>query len=227
MMQVEPTQTTTPYVNEIKKNESTSNTTFDITKPFDINTFSFEDYKSIGSKDLDNWIKSGNHTEDTYNSALMLNAIASYTEDDTLNKVLFDKAKSGFNSTGTLDDFNKNFRNPILMASMQNDNEKQIEIALAKAIKANPEAFEKYTNQSPVQNSTEKDSFNQKSNLIDLINGFSNFYEQTKDNTVWTTDIDSIFKYMDDILNEYEKRANENNATLDNYTKNNKPNALA
>ena len=217
-MQVQSTQNTTAnYDNSIQKSQETSSSKFDMTKPFDINTFSFEDYKNISSSDLHKWLEPESDT--LTGDAIHLFGLAHYTDDDTFNKILFNKAQSSLKQSGNLENFNKNFMSPLLTMTLKMPSEMPNRMIIQSEI------YEENENQT--NNFMERGYFFDKKEIINQIKEFPEYYEHTKDNSVWTTDINSIFKYMNDILNEYEKRTNENNATLDNYTKNSKPNVLA
>ena len=235
-MQVQSTQSTTAnYDNSIQKSQETSSTKFNMTKPFDINTFSFEDYKNVSPDELLELTK-GN--PELRASAGTLKMVSDYTEDDTLNKILFEKAKEAYNLNGSTNDIIKNVLAPLtfMNAPMEAlDNNMDLYIA------NNPDKFFN-SDSSNNSHSTEKSQFSQtispsqsfkengyyvSSNIfLKELNDFPKWYENTLDKHNWNIDVNSIMKSMRDILSKYEQQTSESNATLENYTKNNKPNAL-
>ena len=96
-MQVQSTQTVTPEYSttQTQKNDNSSTVKFDTSKTFDLNTFSFEDYKNISAQELSDWIMNGDRPGDGF-EAITFNNLASYTDDDDLNEIIFDKAKELF-----------------------------------------------------------------------------------------------------------------------------------
>ena len=216
MMQVEATQTTTPYVNETKKTESTSSSTFDMTKPFDINTFSFEDYKNIDSKTLYEWTKEDISLQ---SSAGYLKKMSQLTEDDVFNEIMFKKAQDSYlKHENPTTELQKVFFPLALM-------DFEMPTKMPNRVKPNNESSAEFSGGGTYFPNVEY--YVESKEFINAIKSFPEYYTNSLSYTEWKMNPINAMEYMDDILNEYEKRTNENNATLNNYTKNNKPNALA
>ena len=106
-MQIEST-TNTNYVSNVQKSsqtgepEKTSEERFDMSKPFDIDSFTFEGYKVINYDDLEEWIKNSNipNEKEVLAKTNMLSGMTIMTNDDTFNRVLFDKTNESYDETG-------------------------------------------------------------------------------------------------------------------------------
>ena len=133
-MLVQGTGNTQEYINSTKnKKEENSSVKFDISKPFDEDNFSFEDYKSIDGKVFGDWLKKSNLSNAEQSRVSNLWMMAHHTDDDILNQVLFDKLNSS-----NEDDFSS-FTFRVLIPLMEMEN-----IIDFEALSAIEEQMEKY-----------------------------------------------------------------------------------
>ena len=221
------TSTAVSYMSSPKQKETISNEKFDMNKIFDIKTFSFDYYKNITSEDLEKWIKNGEHPEDAGNASF-LNAMASHTEDDDFNEILFNKAKDEFDRTGKFMQLTSTVLVPLsdMMSGGKNPiaNPETIGIFLNSN---NPEFLKENTvhqesDSDQYRSIRTKTSFFKIDEIISTLEGVTEYYQKNKDSILWGDNIEGVFSNVSDILNMYEAKKNENNATLNNYTKNTK-----
>lgn len=230
-MKIEST-TNTNYVNTIQKisqtqePEKTLEKKFDMSKPFDVKSFTFEDYKTIDRKDLVDWIDNSNLPNKKEVEAIVglsLN-MAYYTDNDTLNEVMFNKLHEEYRNSGTVTNFLEKTLLPLtdMKAGIENSMLGDIENSLA-----NPQVDEAFKNNSSNW------SFSLNGGAVDITHFFSfnevlsnmkNFPEFHKKLTSQYPEMyknsDEIIQGFNEILTEYTKKKDEQNAILNAYTKN-------
>lgn len=228
---MEITQTTSniDYINPSKKSKvNDEKSSFDMSKPFDIKTFSFEDYKKISKEDLYNWTK---HDSDLSTDAHWLRMMANYTSDDTLSSVLFDKAKESYDTTGSTDDIFRKILLPIeLMNSPRQPQKEDFESGFNSYIDKN-----EFLNRSGrVASDASRDTFEKhgyyvdSKALLDDMKKVPSWYENVLTIPEITIHIDltPALEYLNDIVTRYEKAKADNNTALEQYTRNTKQVAI-
>lgn len=191
--------------------ESSSDIKFDMTKPINIESFTFEDYKNIDGKELYNWIKNSSleNEDDVHSKANALWSMAHHSDDNILNEVLFDKLDNSLGHGGTYSDFIGNVLVPLMdMAS-------PIDFETLEEIANDTTKMEKYMDNGVRVFDAEDVLSNMKS--------FPEYYSglTTKSKELFA-DVTHTYQAFDEIITEYTKRKEEENATLEAYTRNTK-----
>lgn len=220
-MQINSTTNTAAYTTTVKETsktqeiQTTEEKKFDMTQPFDIDSFTFEDYKAIEGKDLKAWIDNNSDlTKEQKNRAHELDQVATLTDDNTLNKLLFNKANESFEETGeslfgALFLF-VGFMEPLEIRHNNTDNE----------------SLKNDSKNQSISSNTEKICTAE--NILNNMGSFPEVYEeiqQTANNQISISD--NTFQLFDEILAEYTKLKDEQNAALDAYTRNTKQNPIS
>ena len=222
-MQVQATGNTQEYANTSKKEKvENSSVKFDMTKPFDKENFTFNDYKNIDGKVLHDWLKESNlpAEEESYISGLFM--LANHSDDDLLNEVLFDRVANGETS------YNETIKTVFMgLAEMEFvlDHEAIIRAGNNKdsnAIITIPN--ERTTMHKHMVNGELKFKAE---DILDNMKYFSQYYDGLSENQkrLYHTPSETS-QAFDAIVAEYTKRKEENSGTLDAYTRNTKPNPL-
>ncbi len=217
--------------------------------------YTYDEYKKLSAKDINEifpWSKMPNENE----KAHKLQLLATLSPDETLNEILFDKAKdSDFNNISTRNFFDRTLASAelekALVSSYEYDTSKE-----------GIESFKKsYINSIVEMSEDERKNFLKKEGF-DTIEEFKSYTESVKINlTSLEKNIDGIVdakiyfqfyensksyfkeygnqlseysqKYLpaeydlfDEIKNEYEKRISQNNTILNQLTKNSELNFL-
>ena len=221
-MQVNSTTNTRSYISPTLKSSQTQNTEetsekkFDTSKPFDIDSFTFEDYKnSHGNVDLTKWIKDSNlpNEKEVLNQVNGLVSTAFYSDDDTLNEVLYDKLDNSYDNGGTWKEFI--FTTLLPLADMDSS----FDPITLKEIKNVPTKMENYfVNGANVFKSED---------VLSNMNNFREYYNNLEGvHKKLAGDPTSTYQAFAEITAEYTKRKDEANATLDAYTRNTKQNLI-
>ncbi|RXJ76188.1 hypothetical protein CRV03_10515 [Arcobacter sp. F155] len=215
-MQVQSTQAVTlEYTTSKTQKSNSADIKFDMSKPFDINTFSFEDYKNIDAKDLYEWTKEDKSLQ---SSAGYLKKMSQLTEDDVFNEIMFSKAQESYLKHSNPATELQNVFFPLALMDFEMPTE------MPNRMKPNYESKADFSGGgTPFPNI---EYYVESKEFINEIKSFPEYYKNSLTYTDWEMDPFHAMNYMNDILNKYEKRTNENNATLDSLTKNNRPNAL-
>ncbi len=238
-MQINSTTNTAAYTTTVKETSKTQEIQtseekkFDMTQPFDIDSFTFEDYKAIDAKDLREWIVNSDLTKEEETKADMLAQMTTMTDDDTLNRVLFNKTNESYDKTGE-SLFSTVF---IPLADMRDADKRDYYLGMAYRNSMNPEGTERFKNDSnngaTASNGGEKSTSNFHFSAKDMISDMQNFQEfynnLDSDNSTkgLMGDVSDTFQIFDEILAEYTKLKDEQNAALDAYTRNTKQNPIA
>jgi len=220
-MQVQTTNTVdyitaTKDTTKTNKVETTSDVKFDMSKPFDIDSFTFEDYKFIDRKDLGDWIKNSNlpNKNEVSTKVGLLMTTVFYSDDDTLNEVLFDKLDQEYKQGGTGTEFLSTVLLPLgEMAS-------PFDLTTLKEIKNTPTKMERYF-ENGVYSFDAKDVLSNIKSFPDFYNNLDSEYKK------FMGDISGTNQAFNEIITEYTKRKDEQNATLDAYTRNTKQNPVS
>jgi len=222
-MQVHATENTQEYANTSKKEKvENSSVKFDMSKPFDINNFTFEDYKNIDGKVFGDWLKESNlpAEEESYISGLYM--LAHHSDNDVLNEVLFDRVASGETSydetiktvfMGLSEmEFTLDYE-AIVRAGDNNDSNAIITIPNERT------TMHKHMVNGELRFKGE--------DILNNMKYFSQYYDELSENQK------SMFykpsetsQAFDAIVTEYTKRKEEKSNTLDAYTRNTKQNPL-
>lgn len=234
-MQVDST-TNTAYIDTNKKTSQTqepkvsSEKKFDMSKPFDINSFTFKDYKAINGDDLKDWVENSNLPKETVNKITSLSSITSYSDDDTLNEVLFNKLNASYDKGEDFGDFMISVLMPI--ADMHAGIDKPINY---ENTLMNPEVAEAFKNDpknwSYSLSGGGKSSLDYSFKSEDLLNymeDFPEFYKKIEEiRPGFYKNPDATTHTFNEIIAEYTKRKNEQNSTLEAYTRNTKQNPIS
>ena len=213
-MEVTQTTSSIDFINPSKKSKVADNkSSFDMSKPFDINTFTFEDFKNISKEDLVKWTEKDENIKDIH----WLKMMTTFTEDETLNKTLFNKAKESHIKTGNIDEF---FRNVITPLTLMNTPMKPLEENSELFFRDNPDIFNNKSRLEKNQIPTKKEA--NSDDLLSDLRKFPSWYENAKTKEGFTIHIDmqASIDYMNDILKNYKQKISENNAALEQYTRN-------
>jgi len=230
-MQVQTTTNTVDYTTATKeatktnKVEITSDVKFDMSKPFDIDSFTFNDYKNISDKDLETWIKSSNlpNQKEVENKVAQLTFMTSLTEDDTFNEVMFDKLNESYNTRGEslFSSVIMPLAGPVIISEENS--------ALSNSTIS--EAFKKDSNNwtTTLSGGGERtsDYYFKAEDLLSKMKNFPELYEKTQqkgDSILIKTE--NTYQAFNEIIADYTKRKDEQNATLDAYTRNTKQNPV-
>ncbi|NQY94332.1 MAG: hypothetical protein HRT43_09225, partial [Campylobacteraceae bacterium] len=188
--------------------DAQNNTQYDIN---DILSMSFEDFKTnTGIMDKTK------HDSALYSSTMTLwNMANKVTDDDTLNEVLFDKAKEVLAHEGTTGATTFHLLGPLMIMDVDHE---QLEAFIAHISKyGTNEGFRYEQNSEP---SIPKTHFYTKDEFLNKLDSFKGFYEKSlSEGSVWNTDMSKVFRYMDSIKEEYEKRLSENETALNQILK--------
>lgn len=224
---MEITQTTSniDYINPSKKSKvNDEKSSFDMSKPFDIKTFSFEDYKKISKEDLYNWTKDDEDI-DLSTDAHWLRMMANYTDDDTLSRVLFDKAKESYDASGNTSDIFWKILTPLTLMNMPREPQKEdFELGFNSHIYKS-----EFLNRSGrVASDASRETFEKhgyyvdSKALLDDMKKVPSWYENVLTIPEITIHIDltPALEYLNDIVTRYEKAKADNNTALEQYTRN-------
>ncbi len=177
-------------------------------QPTDI---SFDDYKKLTYDALETIF---NGDSEKIGTASELLGTAKLTNDDVLNKIYFDK-KSESIKNNTPD---KYFQTLGMIAIMNFKIDENNDAFLPN----DPTSLAKI-GQSNKSNTTSQESlFTTKNKLFSDFDKFKGYYENSKENWSSNTNMDEIFKNMDEIKTLYNQKIEENNAILNSYTRNTK-----
>lgn len=228
-MEITQATTSVNYVKSSKKIDEVNKTksSFDMSKPFDVKSFTFEDFKKISGKDLSNWTKDHKKiglSQDTH----WLKMIASYTDDDTLNRILFDKAKKSYIATGNTSEFFWKVLTPLELMNMPREPQKE-DFKLGLNSKNNFLNEPSIAASSPYYKTYDQHGYYVKSNaLLDDMKKLPEWYENVLTIPEITIHIDltSSIEYLNDIISEYEKAKVDNNSSLNQYTRNTRQDAI-
>jgi len=233
-MQVQTTNTVdyttaTKDTTQTNKAETTSNVKFDMSKPFDIDSFTFEDYKAINYDDLEEWIKSSKlpNEKDVLAKTNILASMTIMTDDDTFNKVLFDKTNESYNQTGKslflsvfvpLADMRSGGR------LVQEEHSRLTDPAVEESFKNDPNNW----STSLTGGRRTASYFFEIDSMLSDMKKFPDFYNNLDtEYKKLMGDVRDTYQAFDEIIAEYTKRKNEANATLDAYTRNTKQNPVS
>ena len=156
--------------------------------------------------------------------------MTSYSDDDTLNEVLFDRLNESYDRGEDFGDFFKTVLVPI--ADMKAEIYKPINYENSLM---NPEVAEKFKNDpknwtttlSGGGRRTEDYSFKSK-DIFDYMNNFPEFVQKVEEAYPgFYKNTDATNQAFNEIITEYTKRKDEQNATLDAYTRNTKQNPVS
>ena len=225
--------TNTSYKMQETNSTNLSNTTssqFDISLYTDKNPkdITFDEYQKLTDEDIEKLY--GKNTEKS-REAYKLQGTAKFTDDETLNKVLFEK---------TLNDTDNDFRKFTMFAILSaNAQDMQMEINRT----FDPDNLENVLTPKQLEDPFYQEMLSRKDGYIppkptyedhidvkdgdQLINYFRNFKEHfdeiyDKPNVTLYFDKEKLFQTIDDIVKSYDNKVNENNEILEAYTKNNK-----
>lgn len=217
---------TNPKTQESAKNLEQ---TFDISKPFDVDEFTYKDYKTIAttldSDDLRNWLKNSDLDRETEVKIGSLLGMTSYSDDEILNEVLFDKLNETYDRGEDFGDFMLTVLLPI--ADMHAEIDKPIDYENSLM---NPEVAEAFKN-DPKNWSTSLSGGGRRT--LDYSFKSEDLFNYMKDYPAFYKRVDEIYpgfyksptpttQAFNEIIAEYTKRKEEQNSTLAAYTKNNK-----
>ena len=172
---------------------------------------SFDDYKKLTYDTLET-IFNGNSEKISTASGLL--GTAKLTNDDVLNKIYFDK-KSESIKNNTPDKYFQTLGMIAIMNFKIDDNNDAF-------LPNDPTSLAKI-GQSNKSNTTSQESlFTTKNKLFSDFDKFKDYYENSKENWSSNTNMNEIFKNMDEIKTLYNQKVEENNAILNSYTRNTK-----
>ena len=169
-------------------------------EPTDI---SFDDYKKLTYDALETIF---NGDSEKIGIASELLGSAKLTNDDVLNKIYFDNTSDKyFQTLGII---------AIMNFKIDENND---------AFLPNDSTSIAKIGQSNNSNITSQESlFTTKNKLFSDFDKFKDYYENSKENWSSNTNMDEIFKNMDEIKTLYNQKVEENNAILNSYTRNTK-----
>ena len=202
------------------------------TKPTDI---TYNEYKNLSVEDIAN-LYTKESMSDEYDKAIALHTSAHFSDDEILNQVLFDKELDSYGSEvqnfvsrkiESLGRFWDLLKEPLEIS------EKTTELM---NIPKNTEPIDKETLAQIAADKKRWDNWRKedKPPADFLFNVFANNRMDFEQNREYYKNSESTFRkhgqeilaIYDSIQSEYEKRVSEQKSALNNYTKNNKPNAL-
>ena len=191
-----------------------------MSKPFDIDSFTYEDYKNVEPKELSDWIdNSGFSLEEKnkiHSQTWSLIGMTSFSEDDTLNEVFFDKLNNEYKKGGTDENFSRSVSIPLMTGHDPCMN----------ALKNNPNlTFDELMNISGKEDQSVYPSTSKE--IFTIMNSFISTNSKLSDNQQrFGITADEITQSLTEIVEEYTKRKDEKSSTLDAYTRNTKQNPL-
>lgn len=208
------------------------------TKPTDI---TYDEYKKLSVEDIAN-LYPKESMPDEYDKAISLHTKAHASEDEILNQVLFDKELE-FNGSeaqnfvsGMIDrsvnhwDMLKNFGIEPLKIDFEFLKQKgfifpEPEKPSAEYLKQVQADYQKHLARSKEDKLTAEALFDFFAHGKMDYNQNKEYYKNSE--STFRKHGQEILAIYDSIQSEYEKRVSEQKSALNNYTKNNKPNALA
>jgi hypothetical protein len=209
--------TTVDQTTKTQKSEKSSEEKFDMTQPFDIDSFTFEDYKAIDRKDLGDWIKNSNlpNEKEVSAKAGQLKGMTDMTNDDTFNRVLFDKTNESYDETG---------KSLFLSVFVPLADMREGGISIKEKNPSSVQEFE-YDPSSLTGGRRTAPYFFEIEDMLSNMKGFPEFYNKLgSESKSLMGDVRDTYQAFDGILTEYSKRKDNQNAILEAYTKNNKQN---
>ncbi len=233
-MEIQSTTQTTLVQNvEQNKTKEISKISFTIESnsnldPLDI---SFEEYKNLTTEDIKTMYA---NNEESKIKAFSLKSTVNFTENDTLNKIFFEDKLNDYKNG---DDKSRSTLLAIALAGIP-DMIKNIELSFdpdnlavtQEQINNSPFLQELMLKKDGIRSEIPEPEINVR-NSKELLEYFKNinsfFYEKIDvEGSEHFFDENIMFKDIENILDRYEKKVNDNNAILESYTKNNKPNPL-
>ena len=239
-MQVNSTTNTTSYINPTQTSSQTQNTEgvletkFDTSKPFDIESFTFEDYKAIDGQELHDWIKDSDlpNENEISNKVNAFMYTAFYSDDDTLNEIMFDRLDNTYDNGGDFKDYV--FTTLLPLGNMNNPIDHSMLEEIANKMADTNGSFDFSTLKMPKDFPTKMESYNKNGAQVfkveDVLSSMENFREYynnlDSENKFYLDNPTATYQAFAEITAEYTKRKDEANATLDAYTRNTKQNLI-
>jgi len=240
-MQINST-TNTVYVNTIQKTEEstninqTANTTFDILtlENKDPKEITYDEYKELTSEDIEQLFPKESMPEEN-EKAMALHRKVNISDDNILNQVLFDKELSSDDSKavrstlGMIDFLDEHWALATSFESFEKANKymEDNDIPFSKEV-----FFKIQQKMESTINYEDDDSKMTAEELFEIFDNNKLGYEDLIDFHNYTPndkeyqDFQEQIQYRESIKNAYEQKLNEQNATLDAYTRNNKKNTV-
>ena len=169
-------------------------------EPTDI---SFDDYKKLTYDALETIF---NGDSEKIGIASELLGSAKLTNDDVLNKIYFDNTSD------------KYFQTLGIIAIMNFKIDENNDAFLPN----DPTSLGKIGQSNKNTTTSQESLFTTKNKLFSDFDKFKDYYENSKENWSSNTNMDEIFKNMDEIKTLYNQKVEENNAILNSYTRNTK-----